>query len=184
MRYRYTQLKDAERSLELKKPTTIWEWICIRLLYQRSFPKYERKPFGIILSMCRKGKTDIWCLKERGAFAGFATTINDTDLILIDYLAVAEKRRGSGIGSFALKALRQAYPAKGIFVEIESAYEPGPDQDERSRRKRFYLRNGMKPSCVMANVFDVPMELLCWNCCVDFQRYHDFYLFNYSAWAA
>lgn len=134
--------------------------------------------------MWRKGKTDVWYLCSSGRFAGFATTINDDDLILLDYLAVTEKMRGRGTGSFFLRRMQEHYAGKGIFVEIESEYESVPNRAERIRRKCFYTKNGMQPARVLASVFGVHMELLCWNCSMDFHRYHAFYHDNYSPWAA
>ena len=164
--------------------SSLLQWLRIYCLYRLAFPRYERKPFSIICSMWKKGKTDVWYFESGGRFAGFATTINDSELILLDYLAVSKHMRGQGIGSRILSGLKEAYAGKGLFVEIESAYEAVPNREERVRRKAFYLKNGMHPSRVMASVFDVNMELLCWNCCVDFPAYHAFYRDNYSQWAA
>lgn len=166
------------------KAASLLQWLRIYWLYRRSFPRSERKPFGIILSMRRRGRTDVWYFAQDGRFAGFAATINDADLILLDYLAVPRALRGRGVGGRALEMLRSSYPGKGLFVEIESEFEPSPNREERVRRKRFYERCGMRPSRVMADVFGVRMELLCRDCRVDFARYHAFYRDNYSAWAA
>lgn len=160
------------------------EWLQVYWLYRFAFPRCERKPFSMIVSMRRKGKTDVWCCRWNGRFAGFATTINEESLILLDYLAVKQKMQSRGIGSQILDALKSAYAGKGLFVEIESPYEDVPDVQQRRRRRHFYEANGMQPVGVMAKVFDVKMELLCWNCRMDFARYHNFYRDNYSAWAA
>lgn len=159
------------------------EWLRIRRLYARAFPASERKPFSKIVSMCRQGRADVWCFYQDGRFAGFAATINGDGLILIDYLAVEARLRGQGVGTRALEALCDAYPSQGLFVEIESPYEPSPDRDARIRRKAFYERCGFVPSRTMADVFGVRMELLCRRCCVDFAAYHSFYCTQYSAWA-
>ena len=159
------------------------DWIRIRRLYAHAFPPSERKPFSMILSMRRKGKTDVWCFYQDGRFAGFASTINGDGLILIDYLAVEEKLRGRGVGTAALEALRDAYPDAGLFVEIESPFEPGDDRTDRIRRKAFYERCGFVPSRTMADVFGVKMELLCCRCSIGFEAYHTFYCTQYSAWA-
>ncbi|MBQ2957660.1 MAG: GNAT family N-acetyltransferase [Clostridia bacterium] len=167
-----------------RRTRTVGQWFRVYRLYERSFPDSERKPFPMIVKMHLKKKTDVWYFTLNGRFAGFASTINSDELILIDYLAVSEKLRGQGAGSKAIEALKESYPDKGLYVEIESPYEPGEDQKERIRRKRFYERCGMKPMNVMANVFGVKMELLTWNCEVDFERYHSFYRDEYSPWAA
>ena len=157
------------------------QWLQVYRLYRRAFP---RKSFRMILSMWRRGRTDVWYARSGRRFAGFASTINADTLILLDYLAVAKDLRGRKIGSGILHTLKESYGGRGIFVEIESAFEPGPDRGERMRRRRFYLRNGMQPLQVMAGVFGVKMELLGWNCRVDFPAYRAFYRDNYSAWAA
>lgn len=160
------------------------QWLRVYLLYRAAFPRCERKPFRMIWSMHRRGKTDVWyCTDERG-FAGFAATINADKLILLDYLAVPKRRQNRGNGTRILQALKAHYPDKGIFVEIESPYEDVPDRAARLRRKRFYIACGLTPSRVMASVFEVKMELLCWNCSVDFDGYHAFYRDHYSPWAA
>lgn len=155
----------------------------MRRLYGRAFPRTERKPFAVIRRMWRAGKTDVWVLRRAGRFAGFASTINGDGLVLIDYLAVAEALRGQGVGSAALAALADKYPGCGLFVEIESAFEPGEDQAERLRRRAFYQRCGFRSCRTLASVFGVPMELMGRGCCVDFAAYHRFYCTHYSAWA-
>lgn len=181
---RWYDIAMKHKSFSAGQVSSLPQWIRIYCLYRRAFPRYERKPFSIIRSMWKKGKTDVWYFENSGRFAGFAATINDSELILLDYLAVSKNMRGQGIGSRILSVLKEFYGGKGLFVEIESAYEAVPNREERLRRKAFYLKNGMQPSCVMASVFDVNMELLCWNCSVDFSTYHAFYRDNYSQWAA
>ncbi|MBQ8201856.1 MAG: GNAT family N-acetyltransferase [Clostridia bacterium] len=161
------------------------DWMRIRCLYTQAFPPTERKPFGMIVSMWRRKKTDVWCIRTaQNRFAGFASTINGDKLVLIDYLAVVPSMRGQGTGSQALKALCQVYPEQGLFVEIENPYEAAPNQPERRQRRTFYERCGFSPARTMANVFGVQMELLCHRCSVSFPAYHAFYADNYSVWAA
>lgn len=159
-------------------------WIRVYMLYRAAFPRGERKPFRMIVSMCRKGRTDVWCLYRGGRFAGFASTINGSDLILLDYLAVCADCRGTGVGSAVLGEMKRVYAGKGLFVEIESTGESCKDLNNRLRRSHFYRKNGMEPMGVSAWVFGVRMDLLGWNCSVDFDRYHGFYAEHYSPWAA
>jgi len=160
------------------------DWLRIFFLYRRSFPRSERKPMSAIRGMQKKGKTDVWMFFRGGRFAGFATTINSERLILLDYLAVSPALRGHGVGSMALAQVRGAYPGRGIFVEVESIYTGEADLADQIRRRQFYLKNGMESARVMASVFGVKMELLCWNCRVNFAEYRAFYRDNYSPWAA
>ena len=167
----------------LNRDITPFGWLCIRWLYISAFPTNERKPFSRILSMMREGKSDIWYFEKDGCFAGFATTIHDEDLILIDYLAVVGKKRASGVGSAMLTALKER-SEKALFVEIESMYEPDREQPSRIRRKHFYVKNGFVPMNVMADVFGVKMELMGFDCRLSYEDYHSFYRDNYNQWAA
>lgn len=170
-------------SLTLRAPSRPLDWLRIRLLYQRAFPRYERKPFAIIRRMRKEGRTDLWLAEADGHFAGLAATINAPDVILLDYLAVHEKRRSQGMGSAFLQALLEKYAGRGLFVEIEAADRDDPD-GSKARRKQFYLRNGLADMHVVAILFGVRMELLGRGCTLDFDGYREFYRTYYNSWAA
>lgn len=159
-------------------------WLRLYKLYRQAFPAFERKPFSIIRSMQKKGKSDIWYFEKDGRFAGLVFTINSNDVILIDYLAIDANKRGEGIGSEIITQLRDYYPDKGIFVEIESVFDKCENIDERLRRKQFYLNNDMLPMKVMVVLFGVEMELLGLNCCLTYDEYYSFYKDNYGDFAA
>ena len=168
----------------LKRTRCPLDWLRVYRSYLQAFPPSERKPFWLIIRMTRRGKTDTWRLYADRRFAGFCSTINGREAILLDYLAVSPKMQGKGVGTQTLLALQEKYCDRGLFVEIESPFEDGADQTERIRRKQFYQTCGMEPFHVMANVFGVKMELLGRNCLLDYKAYHAFYLENYSAYAA
>lgn len=170
--------------ITLSKPRNLSHWLLIFQLYRKAFPASERKPFGIICTMYRKGKTDLWCILRDGSFAGFAATVNGSDLILLDYFAVASRHRSKGVGTAALKQLLAQYSGQGVFVEIENTRLPGADRSQRLRRKAFYQNCGMEDLNVCANVFGVSMELLGRNCRMDLAQYKGFYRNYYSPWAA
>lgn len=170
-------------SLTLRKPATPLDWLRIRLLYRRAFPRYERKPFAIIRRMHKEGRTDVWLAEQDGHFVGLAATINSDDTILLDYLAVHEKHRDRGVGSATLQALLTLYEGRGLFVEIEATDRDDPT-GEKARRKAFYLRNGLEDMHVVAILFGVRMELLGRGCDLDFDGYRAFYHDHYNTWAA
>ena len=169
------QLIQAKTKLQILK---------IYLLYRTAFPRSERKPFSIITMMQAQGKTDIWYARENGRFLGFATTINDENLILLDYLAIRKSARGKGYGTDFIYKMYDIYQGKGFFVEIELVDESAENYEERLKRKQFYLACGMEDLHVAASVFRVPMELLGKNCSLTFDEYHDFYRDNYTVRSA
>lgn len=170
--------------LSLQKPQSHMDWLRLYRLYLSAFPRAERKPFSIIARMYREGRSDVWCICRDGELLGMATTVNGDGLILLDYLAMDSRVRGQGMGSEALAMLQQMYAGWGLFVEIESTRETGPDQPQRLRRMEFYRRGGMKPLGVWADVFGVKMELMGSRCALNFADYRGFYERYYSPWAA
>lgn len=162
----------------------IFQWAKIRKLYRKAFPRTERKPLSIIKSMQKNRRSDVWFFEKNGKFAGFASTINSDKTILIDYLAVDAKCRNMGIGSEILRILRRQYAGKGVFVEIERVEDHADASDHRRKRKQFYIANGMNELDVCAKVFGVEMELMGWDCHLDFNAYQSFYRDYYSDFAA
>ena len=170
--------------MRIKKPETILQWLKIYRLYQSAFPKAEKKPFSMIVGMSKKGRSDVWYCEKNGKFAGLVITINGPDVILLDYLAVNEKRRGQGIGSEILQTMREIYHGKGVFLEIEIVDKNASNYEERKNRKKFYLSNGMMEMNVYVELFGVDMELLGVDCSLTKEEYREFYRTNYNEWAA
>lgn len=170
--------------LNYAAPRGILQWAEVYCLYQKAFPASEKKPFSVILKKFREGKTDIWRFTRDGEFVGIIITINGDKQILIDYLAVAEKCRGTGVGSEILPMMRARYAGKGVFLEIESVYEECENQAERIRRKHFYEKAGMESMGVFVWLFGVKMELMGFDCRLGYDAYHEFYRVNHSQWAA
>lgn len=157
-----------------------WDIPRVWLLYQRAFPAGERKPFSIIRSMAKEGRTDLWIIRKNGRFAGLATTVNSPEIVLLDYFAVEPGLRGQGVGSATMKAILDRYAPRGVLVEIESTRIPSGNAEERENRKRFYVNCGMTPLGTEVNLFGIRMELLGCRCNPDFAGYKDFYVRYYT----
>ena len=170
--------------LTYASPRGVLQWVQVYRLYQKAFPASEKKPFTVIRKMQKKGVTDIWRFARAGKFAGLIITINGSEHILLDYLAVDETQRGTGIGTEILQLMRAHYAGKGVFLEIESVYEDCENKDQRIRRKHFYEKCGMESMGVFAWLFGVKMELMGFDCCLSYEQYHAFYRDNYGCWAA
>ena len=123
-------------------------------------------------------------IEEKGAFLGLAITICNGDMVLLDYFAVAKNRRSRGVGSEALKLLKERYQGRRFFLEIETTKEEAEDLEERKRRKAFYLRNGFAELPFDADLFGVHMEMLGNGCCVTFREYHEMYREEFGEWVA
>ena len=170
--------------LTYSAPKGLRQWAEIYCLYQKAFPKSEKKPFSMIFKMHRLGKSDVWRFERDGKFAGLIITINGEKIVLLDYLAVEEKKRGTGIGSQILKLMKEHYADRSVFLEIESVYEECENKAERIRRKHFYEKCGRESMDGFVWLFGVKMELMSFGCKMTFEEYHAFYRDNYNQWAA
>ena len=166
--------------MNFKAPKGIVEYARLYSLYMTAFPKCERKPFSIIREKHRIGKTDIWYFEDAGKFLGLCITINGDKEVLIDYFAVAERKRGQGNGRRMLNAMLKYYSPRGVFLEIEIPYESAENYIERVRRKKFYTSVGLSPMNTYVKLFGVDMELMGFGCHMTFDEYRNFYRENYG----
>lgn len=143
--------------------------------YLESFPKSERKPFGLMKQKARQGVMDLLIILEKGRPVGLAVTVLYQDLVLLDYFAVHRSCRGQNYGSAALQLLKEIYHGKRLILEIEQPDEDAPNQEERIRRKQFYLKNGMVETGLRVCVFQVPMEVLTDGTHITYDEYHRIY---------
>lgn len=146
-------------------------------LYIQAFPKAERKPFSLILKKQKQGIVEILCIEAQdGTFLGEAVTVQNGDLVLLDYFAVCPQTRGNGVGSAALGLLRERYQGKRLFLEIESTKEKNAaNAEQRKKRKAFYLRNGLRCMDYTVLEFGVVMEILTFCGDVSFQELRGLY---------
>ncbi|GFI61369.1 hypothetical protein IMSAG049_00528 [Clostridiales bacterium] len=146
----------------------------IKHLYETAFPACERKPFTIIERNSKKGKAEILAICKDG-FAGLIISIFYKDIVLIDYFAVDEKKRGYGIGSQALSLIKERYKGKRIFLEIERPDEKSENNCQRISRRKFYLRNNLKSSGIYVNLYKTEMELLIFSEPINYEEYVQLY---------
>lgn len=166
--------------MELIQAVTKEQLERVESLYLSAFPKYERKPFEIILQKREEGFVDILSIEESGEFVGLAITIKYKALVLLDYFAVEEAARDCGYGSKALKALFAEYAGKRLMIEIESTKEETDNQAQRLRRKAFYERNGMVCLDFDVELFGTAMETMADKKDVSFEDYMELYLASYG----
>ena len=124
----------------------------IKKIYMEAFPLVERAPFSRIIKQWRSGELDILTFREEdNSLIGFSINASEADLVLIDYLAISPAVRGGGYGSKALELMHLYYLGKRIFLIIEHPDMEADNAEQRSKRKRFYLRNGYADSGLRIN---------------------------------
>ncbi len=126
-------------------------------LYQQAFPEEERKPFSLIERKAAMGSMEVLVIREEGRRVGLAIVAFGEHMVLLDYFAISGQARGQGLGTEAFQLLREFYADYQFYLEIE---RPAPGFPERTRRREFYLRNGMLETGIYVNLLGVEMELL------------------------
>lgn len=158
----------------------------IRELYEAAFPKSEKKPFALMVEKVGAGLMEMIAVEDgEGEFYGLAITVLHSDIMLLDYFAIAENKRGRGVGTEVLSLLRERYSDKRFILEVEDPDEVGAqNREERVRRLGFYLRCGLSPLPMTISLFGVQMKLLCGGRVVNFEEYHEIFGAVFSEWAA
>lgn len=137
------------------------QWPQVKELYHAAFPSAERKPFWMVRRSVRRGKVQLLTAAEDGRLAGFVAVIPYGDLLMVDYLAVAEDQRGRGTGSAILRAVEQRFPGRRTVLLIERPEEGAVNQSQRLARRRFYLKNGFDATGLFMRGVSGAMEILC-----------------------
>lgn len=113
----------------------------IGALNERAFPINERRPLGPLLRD-NTGHASVLAAYEEDVFCGFACLLEWSDIVHIIYFAVMEELRRKGFGSQILQEIHLANPQKRVIVDIEQPDDSADNNEQRIKRKAFYLRNG------------------------------------------
>lgn len=116
----------------------------VRSLLRKSFPREERIPFSVLLVRAKLEDFEILAYYDGGDLCAVSVTCSDKYVCSIQYLAVAEKKRGCGIGTSVLKYLSKRHKGKVMTADIEVPYADADNIAQRMRRLRFYEKNGFE----------------------------------------
>lgn len=142
-----------------------------KALYKSAFPLRERIPLSLLARRARQGRIENLVIEVDGNFSGLMVTALKDDLALILFFAISNNKRGLGLGSRALKAIAERYKGKRIFLEIEDPEKPSENIVQRTRRKRFYLRAGLRETEIRLKAYGTDMELLAFSGMPTYEEY-------------
>ena len=147
----------------------------IKKWYYQNFPKEERKSFRMITEKIANNQMELVSITEE-ELVGFAIVILHKNGALLDYFAISPFAQGKGVGSEALLELQKRYASYRTFLlEIEWPDESAYNAKQRMKRKKFYLRNGMRTSGLHVNLFGVEMEVYYKGTPLSFEEYLEIY---------
>jgi N-acetylglutamate synthase-like GNAT family acetyltransferase len=117
-------------------------------IYTAALPESERKPVGLLSTMIQKPDYFFGVGTLDGAVVGFCIVhcFSQTDVCLLEYMAITETLQGTGLGTSLLKQALETpeISEKFMLAEVDSDKLQTPDRPSRTRRKEFYRRAGFK----------------------------------------
>jgi hypothetical protein len=114
-------------------------------IYKESFPSNERQPLKLIKERVEKGLSELHVgyLGNEIVCIAFLWYFNDSEYVLLDYMAVIRKYRNNYIGGNFFKFLTQKAinEKKYLIFEVED-FQYGNNIEQRKQRINFYIKNG------------------------------------------
>ena len=98
--------RKGQRKMRLKRAKKE-QLAQVKQLYKTAFPKEERRPFFLLQLEMKKRVMEILSVEEDG-FAGLLISSFYKDLVLIEFLAIDDRRRGEGLGSKVLALAKKS----------------------------------------------------------------------------
>lgn len=134
---------------------------------KRDFPPSELRPHFSIKSLTEQGNYLFFGFMDGGHIAAYASFAVDPveKVTLLDYFAVDENMRGTGVGQCfmsELKKMSDELPSDFVLIEVESLETAKTDgqREERERRIRFYEHCGCNRTGVFAYLFGVEYQIM------------------------
>lgn len=131
----------------------------VKKIYYNSFDKTERFPFWILKKCAKEDTVEFNVIFKDSEIIGIEYIIKYDDIVYLMYFAINKNNRDKGCGTQVLNDLTKKY--KNIILSIERDNEE--INDNKLKRKRFYLRNGFIGSNKYIIDNEVEYEILTTN---------------------
>ena len=155
-------LKMSLKNIQLKEiPQNSPEKSVLEKINQEAFPQNERISIDDLYSSNKDGNLSIIGIYADNILSGFFVTRKFKNIAYIAYFAVSAEKRSKGIGSRALKLIRNYYENYRFIVEFESPDEKCTNNNIRLHRRNFYLRNGFFETGLYNRYRDVEFIVAC-----------------------
>lgn len=162
-----TQLEDKNDVTNRKDYRIFSVWNSVEFLALEAFPPEEYLAPKELVRMSQEDHYDFLALMEGTTFVGFIVTKTFENMVYLFFLAIDPTHRSGGYGSQAIQILKGLYPGKQQVVDFEMLDNEAPNNDQRTRRRNFYLRNGYQETGLFLSYLGVDYEVFCMD--DDFQ---------------
>ena len=148
-------------------------WQQINSLAKEAFPPEEYLAPDTLVEMSKADNFDFFTLMDSNVFVGFMVVQTDKNLAYLFFLAIDPSCRAKGYGSRAIETLRALYPGKKQVVDFEMLDSKAPNNEQRIKRRQFYLRNGYKETGLFLSYLGVDYEVFCMGDDFEPQEFKD-----------
>ncbi|MCL2619788.1 MAG: GNAT family N-acetyltransferase [Defluviitaleaceae bacterium] len=132
-------------------------------LYKSAFPVAEQAPIWLILRRAKKDYIKFDAYYDKEIFAGFTYTVTHKNVTFVLYIAVEATHRSKGYGSQIINRIKEAYPNNRIILYIEAEDESAENNQQRKKRKQFYIKSGFSSAGINLKMMGVVYEMMTWN---------------------
>lgn len=133
----------------------------VNALAIEAFPQEEYLPPSELIEMSKAEGFDFLALYYDDKFVGFMAVMTHEMIVYLFFLAIDNNLRGAGYGSLAIKTLKDLYPDYQQVVDFEMVDESAANNEQRKTRRKFYLKNGYKPTGKFLSYLGVDYEIFC-----------------------
>lgn len=125
---------------------------------KKDFPPLELKPLNAIKYSVQKGWYVMYIAYDEKGVKGYACIADCGEGFgFLDYFAIVNNYRGTGVGTEFFAALRTLCDFECIILETESIESAKSEEEDFTRKRRiaFYKKSGCIDTGCMYNVFGV-----------------------------
>lgn len=115
---------------------------CFEQINNEAFPSYERISMEDMFGLTSYTDTDVLGIYDGNVPVGFTLIVKNEACGYVYFLAIDRRFRSHGYGSAAIKKLLNMYSDLQLVLDFEEIDESSENNEQRIRRKAFYLRNG------------------------------------------
>ncbi len=128
---------------------------------EEAFPLSERMSFDEIFDFASNTNTDVLGIYDEKIPVGFAVLLKNAECGYVYFIAIDHRMRSNGYGSSAMQKMMEVYPELQLVLDFEVIDENAENNEQRLRRKNFYLRNGFHETGNYTMLQDEQFEVVC-----------------------
>lgn len=126
-----------------------------------AFPLSERMSFDEIFDFASDTDTDVLGIYDAGNPVGFAVVLKNEECGYVYFIAIDSYIRSKGYGGAAMKKMMEVYSKLQLVLDFEVIDENAENNEQRIRRKNFYLKNGFHETGNYTMLGDDHFEVIC-----------------------